>query len=108
MGRGGKEGREGWRRGWEEEVGRISHFHGVEISLAMSIFTDDMGLGSVVGSMNLPTHGFGGKDSGDDDALLRSGLSGETLTGGKRGGSLVKRLFRRMGVEDGGKSDGSC
>lgn len=69
----------------------------------MRIFTDEMGLGSVVGSMNLPTHGFGGKGTIDDDASLKSGLSGETLMGGKRGGSLVKRLFRRMGGEDRGK-----
>lgn len=64
---------------------------------------EGVGKKSVVGSMNLPTHGFGGKGTIDDDASLKSGLSGETLMGGKRGGSLVKRLFRRMGGEDGGK-----
>lgn len=57
--------------------------------------------GSVVGSMNMPMHGFGERERGDD-ASLRSGLSGETLTAEKRGGSLVKRLFRR---KDGGDTE---
>lgn len=68
--------------------------------------TDERGgIRSVVGSMQLPMHGFGDKGSGDD-ASLRSGLSGETLTGEKGGGrraSLVKRLFHRKGGEKGGK-----
>lgn len=58
--------------------------------------------------MHLPTHGFGQKGSDDDDdaSSLKSGLSGETLTGEKRGawrGSWVKRVFRRKGGEDKGK-----
>ena len=51
--------------------------------------------------MKLPMHGFGEKGSGGDDASLKSGLSGKTLTG-ERGGSLVKRLFRRKGSEEKG------
>lgn len=61
---------------------------------------------SVVGSLQLPMHGFGAKGSGDDDASLRSGLSGRTLggeKGGERRGSLVKRLFGRKGGEERGK-----
>lgn len=59
-----------------------------------------MGVDSVVGSMQLPMHGFGEKGAGggdEDVADLRSGLSGETLKGGRREGGLVKRLFGRKG-----------
>lgn len=70
-----------------------------------------LGCCSVVGSMQLPMHGFGEKRAdGDDDVSLKSGLSGETLRGEKKGrreGGMVKRLFRRKGGEDGGKGDGS-
>ncbi len=63
------------------------------------------GIGSVVGSMNSPMHGFGrkGSDGDADGESVKSGLSGETLMGGKKGGSLVRRLFRRKGRE--GKGD---
>lgn len=61
---------------------------------------------SVVGSMHNPTHGFGERAGGRDDASLRSGLSGDTLTAeksGERRGSLVKRLFHRKGSVNTGK-----
>ena len=58
--------------------------------------------------MKNQTHGFGEKrdGGGDDEASLKSGFSGETLTAEKkeeRRGSLVKRLFQRKGSEDKGK-----
>lgn len=56
--------------------------------------------------MHNPTYGFGEKAEGSDDASLKSGLSGDTLSAEKNGGrrgSLVKRLFHRKGSEDKGK-----
>ena len=67
---------------------------------------------SVVGQMQNPTYGFGEKKSGtstasgdNDAASLKSDLSGETLKaekegGGRKGGSLMKRLLRRKGGEE--------
>lgn len=50
-------------------------------------------------------HGFGEKGHGGDDGSLRSGLSGDTLTGekkGRRGGELARRLLGRKGGEGAG------